>query len=236
VTILQANIPEAGYGKKMVIKNISFTVSAGEIVGLIGPNGAGKSTLLKVLIGLIKIDRGQVIFDSKDVTNRDPEENVRGGISFVPQGNRVFGELTVRENIEIGGYLIKSKKELSVQAETVLDIFPILRERIKEDAGKLSGGEKQQLALARALMLKPKLLLMDEPSLGLSPKLVTSALATIQKINQDFKATVVIVEQKVREVLQISKRVYALRMGEVVFSGSPSELQESDTLQRIFLV
>lgn len=236
MTILQANIPEAGYGKKMVIKNISFTVSAGEIVGLIGPNGAGKSTLLKVLIGLIKIDRGQVIFDSKDVTNRDPEENVRGGISFVPQGNRVFGELTVRENIEIGGYLIKSKKELSVQAETVLDIFPILRERIKEDAGKLSGGEKQQLALARALMLKPKLLLMDEPSLGLSPKLVTSALATIQKINQDFKATVVIVEQKVREVLQISKRVYALRMGEVVFSGSPSELQESDTLQRIFLV
>lgn len=236
MTILQANIPEAGYGKKIVLRKISFTVEAGEIVGLIGPNGAGKSTLLKVLIGIIKTHGGQVIFDSKDVANRKPEENVCGGISFVPQGNRVFGELTVRENIEIGGYLIRSKKERSVQAETVLNMFPILRERIKEDAGKLSGGEKQQLALARALMLKPKLLLMDEPSLGLSPKLVTSALETIRKINQDFKTTVVIVEQKVRELLQISQKVYALRMGEIVFSGSPSELQKDDTLKKIFLV
>ena len=236
MNILQANIPEAGYGKKIVIKNISFTVDAGEIVGLIGPNGAGKSTLLKALIGLIKISSGQVVFDSNDVTNREPEENVRSGISLVPQGNRVFGQLTVRENIEIGGYLIKNKKELLVQTESVLDIFPALRERIKQDAGKLSGGEKQQLALARALMLKPKLLLMDEPSLGLSPKLVTNALETIRNINQEFKTTVVIVEQKVRELIHISNRIDALRMGEIVFSGSPSELQGGDRLKKIFLV
>ena len=236
MTILEANIPEAGYGKKMVLKNISFTASAGEIVGLIGPNGAGKSTLLKVLIGLIKSNGSKVIFESTDVTTRSPEENVRGGISFVPQGNRVFGELTVRENIEMGGYLVKDKKELGGRIEVMLQLFPDLKERLKEDAGKLSGGEKQQLALARALMLKPKLLLMDEPSLGLSPKLVTSAMETIRRINAEFKTTIVVVEQKVRELLSISNRVYALRMGEVVFEGPPSDLNQGDILKRIFLV
>ena len=234
--ILQADIPEAGYGKKIVLRNITFKASAGEIVGLIGPNGAGKSTLLKALIGIIKLNDGKVLFESKDITNRNPEENVREGISFVPQGNRVFGELTVRENLEVGGYLIKDKKELSDRMVTLLDMFPDLKDRVKEDAGKLSGGEKQQLALARALMLKPRLLLMDEPSLGLSPKLVTSALETIRKVNQDLKTTIVIVEQKVHELLSISHTVYALRMGEIVFSGPPSELREGEALKKIFLV
>ena len=234
--ILQADIPEAGYGKKIVLRNITFKASAGEIVGLIGPNGAGKSTLLKALIGIIKLNDGKVLFESKDITNRNPEENVREGISFVPQGNRVFGELTVRENLEVGVYLIKDKKELSDRMVTLLDMFPDLKDRVKEDAGKLSGGEKQQLALARALMLKPRLLLMDEPSLGLSPKLVTSALETIRKVNQDLKTTIVIVEQKVHELLSISHTVYALRMGEIVFSGPPSELREGEALKKIFLV
>lgn len=234
--ILQADIPEAGYGKKIVLRNISFTANAGEIVGLIGPNGAGKSTLLKALIGIIKLNDGKVLFESKDITNRNPEENVREGISFVPQGNRAFGELTVRENLEVGGYLIKDKKELSDRMVTLLDMFPDLKDRVKEDAGKLSGGEKQQLALARALMLKPRLLLMDEPSLGLSPKLVTTALETIRKVNQDLKTTIVIVEQKVHELLSISHTVYALRMGEIVFSGPPGELQKGEVLKKIFLV
>jgi branched-chain amino acid transport system ATP-binding protein len=236
MTILEANIPEAGYGKKIVIRNISFAIEGGNIISLIGPNGAGKSTLLKVLIGLIKIKSGYIIFDSINVTNRAPEDNVRGGISFVSQGNRVFGELTVRENIEMGGYLLTNKRELSAQFEVMLDMFPMLRERIKEEAGKLSGGEKQQLALARALMLRPKLLLMDEPSLGLSPKLVTSALEAIRRINQELKTTIIIVEQKVHEVLEISDQVLALRMGEIVFSGSPAQLMQGERLRTIFLV
>lgn len=236
MTILEAHIPEAGYGKKVVLRNISLSVRAGEIVGLIGPNGAGKSTLLKLLIGLIRSKGARLIFESVDISGRSVEENVEGGISFVPQGSRVFGELTVRENIEMGGYLIKDKKEFSTRIDDVCTLFPILRERARGGAGKLSGGEKQQLALARALMLKPKLILLDEPSLGLSPKLVTTALATIRRINQEHGTTVIIVEQKVRELLQISQRVHALRMGEIVFSGSPSELQTGDALKRIFLI
>jgi branched-chain amino acid transport system ATP-binding protein len=236
VIILQANIPEAGYGKKIVLSGISMEAKSGEIVGLIGPNGAGKSTLLKVLIGLISSKGGRVIFETKDITDRHPEENVRGGLSFLPQGNRVFSELTVRENIEIGGYLIRDKKERFSQFEAMIELFPSLKDRLKQDAGNLSGGEKQQLALARALMLKPRLLLMDEPSLGLSPKLVTAAMETIQRINRDFKTTIVIVEQKVHELLKITHRVYALRMGEVVFEGTSVQLQTGDTLQRIFLV
>jgi branched-chain amino acid transport system ATP-binding protein len=234
--ILYADIPEAGYGKKIILKNITFAADAGEVVGLIGPNGAGKSTLLKALIGIIKLSGGKVIFESKDITNREPEENVRNGISFVPQGNRVFGELTVRENLEIGGYLINDKKELAHRMEWLHGVFPILKERNKDGAGTLSGGEKQQLALARALMLKPKVLLMDEPSLGLSPKLVIAALHSIRRINRDFGTTIVIVEQKVRELLQISHRVYALRMGEIVFEGPPDDLESGDKLRRIFLV
>ena len=236
MTILKANIPEAGYGKKIVLKNISFTANAGEIVGLIGPNGAGKSTLLKALIGLIKVNNGKIIFEDRDITNREPEENVRDGISFVPQGNRVFGELTVRENLEVGGYLIHEKKILSDRIDSLLNMFPDLIDRLKEDAGKLSGGEKQRLALARALMLRPKLLLMDEPSLGLSPKFVTTALETIRRVNEDLKTAIVIVEQKVHELLHISHKVYALRMGEVVFVGPPSQLNQGDALKRIFLI
>jgi branched-chain amino acid transport system ATP-binding protein len=154
----------------------------------------------------------------------------------VPQGNRVFTELTVLENLEMGGYLLKDKAEISSQIDSLLQLFPDLRDRLKQGAGKLSGGEKQQLALARALMLKPKVLLMDEPSLGLSPKLVTKAFDTILEINQKFKTTVLIVEQKVLEVLRIANRVYALRMGEIVFSGTPGELQGGEVMKKIFLV
>jgi branched-chain amino acid transport system ATP-binding protein len=236
VSILQADIPEAGYGKKIVLRDIAFAVHAGEIVGLIGPNGAGKSTLLKALIGLLKIRNGKVIFESRDITNRNPEENVCSGISFVPQGNRVFRELTVRENLEIGGYLIRDKGELTSQMEILLNMLPGLADRGREIAGSLSGGERQQLALARALMLKPKLLLMDEPSLGLSPKLVTTTLEIIRRVNQEMETAIVIVEQKVHELIGISNRVYALRMGRVVFSGSPAQLKEGDSLRKIFLI
>ena len=235
MNILDANISEAGYGKKVVLKNIKFSVDEGEIVGLIGPNGAGKSTLLKVIIGILNSDRSEIVFQSKSITGKTPEQRVRMGISFIPQGNRVFTELSVRENLEVGGYLLNGKKEIEDRIQSILRLFPDLHDRMKQSAGMLSGGEKQQLALVRALMLKPKLLLMDEPSLGLSPRLVIKAMDMIQGINRELKTTIVIVEQKVHEIIRIASRICGLRMGQVVFAGSPDELKDEAQLRQIFL-
>ncbi len=234
--ILTAKIPEAGYGKKIVLRNISLSIEEGEIAAFIGPNGAGKSTLLKVLSGIIKISNGIISLNGQTMTNQNPETIVRYGLLSVPQGNRVFTEMTVLENLEMGGYLIKKKNELTHHIESVLDLFPDLKERLRTIAGKLSGGEKQQLALARALILQPKVLLLDEPSLGLSTKLVTKAFETISDINKKLKTTILIVEQKVREVLKIANQVYGLRMGEIVFQGKPEELQAEDEMRKIFLL
>lgn len=236
MTLLRAEIPEAGYGKKTVLSNIVIEARDGEITTFIGPNGAGKSTLFKVLMGMLKIPRGSIFLNGTEITNSNPEENVQRGISFVPQGNRVFTELTVKENLEMGGYLLKDKAEIEKRIPSVLELFPDLKDRMKQDAGKLSGGEKQQLALARALMLQPQILLLDEPSLGLSPKLVTKAFETIQQINQEFGITILVVEQKVHEVLKIAHRVYGLRMGEIVFAGTPQQLRDGEELRKIFLV
>jgi branched-chain amino acid transport system ATP-binding protein len=164
------------------------------------------------------------------------EKRVTLGLSFVPQGNRVFTELSVRENIEVGGYLLSNRGVVQERMESVLQLFPELRERLKQTAGQLSGGEKQQLAICRALMRNPKVLLLDEPSLGLSPKLVTHAFDTIKSINAKLGITILVVEQKVRELLRIVQRVHALRMGEIVFSGTSDELQSGDTMKKIFLV
>jgi branched-chain amino acid transport system ATP-binding protein len=180
--------------------------------------------------------QGTIDFSGKNIFPLQTEEIVKQGISFVPQGNRVFGELSVRENLEIGGYLIKSKQEVDQKIGQLLGLFPDLKDRIKENAGTLSGGEKQQLALARALMLSPKVLLLDEPSLGLAPKLVTQAFALLKKIQSEFGTTMVIVEQKVVEVLHIASRVIAFRMGETAFDGTPEEIKNGEMLKKIFLV
>ncbi|MCL5020632.1 MAG: ABC transporter ATP-binding protein [Bacteroidetes bacterium] len=220
----------------MVIKNISFAVEQGAIIAFIGPNGAGKSTLLKVLIGMLSAKDTSVTLDGTALSTRNPEMNVRKGMSFVPQGNRVFTELSVKENLEVGGYLLSGKEEVGSRIEEMLLIFPDLKERLKDNSGVLSGGEKQQLALARALMLKPKVLMLDEPSLGLSPKLVTKAFDILLQINKELGTTILVVEQKVHEVLRIAAWVYALRMGEIVFSGTPAEVQQGETMKKIFLV
>jgi branched-chain amino acid transport system ATP-binding protein len=220
----------------VVLKNVSITINEGEIVAFIGPNGAGKSTLLKSIMGIVEIRGGSLSFNGTSLIGLKTDKIVQTGISFAPQGNRVFAELTVLENLEVGGYLLKQRGQLSAQIESVLQMFPDLRDRLKLDAGKLSGGEKQQLALARALMLKAKILLLDEPSLGLSPSLVTEAFDTILEINRKFNTTILIVEQKVREVLRVAGRVYALRMGQVVFDGTPAELQSGETMKKIFFV
>jgi ABC-type branched-subunit amino acid transport system ATPase component len=216
---------DTGYGKKQIIHGVNLEAASGKITAIIGPNGSGKSTLLKASFGLIQVWQGQVHFDDAEITNNSSRDLVKKGISFVPQGNRVFDELSVLENLEIGGIYL-TKKRFHEQLEKIWNLFPDLQERKKQNAGKLSGGEKQLLALGRALMTDPTLLLMDEPSLGLSPKLVSQMMAHLQLLNRKFGKTILIVEQKVREVLEICNHVYAIKLGRIAYSGAPDTLKD----------
>jgi branched-chain amino acid transport system ATP-binding protein len=226
---------ETGYGKKQVLFGVSLEVPAGEIVALIGPNGAGKSTVLKTVCGLIPVWKGKVLFEGICLNGSTPAKNVARGITFAPQDNRVFDELTVMENLEVGGFQLP-RNELKSRIEQVFHMFPVLKERARQDAGRLSGGEQQMLALARALVPKPRFLMLDEPSLGLAPNLVRSVFEKVCEINRDAGVTVLIVEQKVRDVLEICHRVYSLKLGRVAFTGSPGELKaDRDRLKSLFL-
>ena len=226
---------ETGYGKKQVLFGIDLKAAKGKITAIIGPNGSGKSTALKSIFGLIPVWRGKVAWNGKDVTNRNTRANVMTKIAFVPQGNQVFDEMTVLENLEIGG-LQMSKKIFKTELMKIWELFPELKNRKKQNSGNLSGGEKQMLSLGRALINNPELLLMDEPSLGLSPKLVTFMMNHIRKINREFEATILIVEQKVQKVLDISDQVYSIKLGEVAFAGPPEELKENKArLKHLFL-
>lgn len=233
--ILEMQNIDTGYIKKQVLFDISMAVPKEEITAIIGPNGSGKSTVLKTVCGLLPVWNGVILFDGSSLNDSEPAKNVKKGITFAPQGNRVFHELTVLENLEIGGYFMK-KNFLKTRIEEMIDLFPILRERLKQDAGKLSGGEQQQLALARALIPQPKLLMLDEPSLGLAPSLVKSVFEKIVQINQENKTTILIVEQKVREVLDICHKVYSLKLGKVAFAGAPDILKaNTEKLKDLFL-
>ena len=226
---------ETGYGKKQVLFGMSLEVQNGEIVALIGPNGAGKSTVLKAVCGLIPAWKGEIYFDGMRLNGSTCAQNVARGITFAPQGNRVFDELTVMENLEIGGFRLP-RQELKDRIEEMFNLFPLLRERCRLEAGKLSGGEQQMLALARALVPKPKLLLLDEPSLGLAPNLVADAFERIAQINRDTGVSILIVEQKVHEVLTVCRRVYGLKLGKLAFSGDPCELSgNKERLRELFL-
>ncbi|MDD5260301.1 MAG: ABC transporter ATP-binding protein [Methylacidiphilales bacterium] len=225
----------AGYGKKQILNGISLEVATAEIVTLIGHNGAGKSTLLKAVFGIIPMWRGQFSFEGKTILSPNPRELLLQGIAYVPQGNRVFTDLTVKENIEVAGNTLPSKNERSEGMEKALAWFPSLRELFNQRAGTLSGGEKQMLALASGLVTSPRLLLLDEPSLGLAPPLVSEALEHIKTISQEQGVTVLIVEQKVREVLKIANRVYVLRNGSVSFTGLASDLQDEAKLREVYL-
>ena len=225
---------ETGYGKKQVLFGVSLEVRQGEILALIGPNGAGKSTILKAVCGLLPTWKGEIAFEGTLINGSTPARNVARGITFCPQGNRVFDELTVMENLEVGGFQLP-RKELKPRIEEVFEMFPILKERPRQDAGRLSGGEQQMLALARALVPKPKLLMLDEPSLGLAPNLVAAVFEKVSQINRETGVTVLIVEQKVRDVLKIAHRAYGLRLGKVALEGRPQEVLAGDNLKRLFL-
>jgi len=232
--MLQINELETGYGQKRVLFGPSLEVRAGEIVALIGPNGAGKSTVLKAVCGLVPVWKGEIRFEGVRLNGSTPAKNVGRGITFCPQGNRVFEELTVLENLEIGGFHF-SNRELRCRIEELFGMFPLLKERKRQDAGRLSGGEQQMLALARALIAKPKLFMLDEPSLGLSPNLISTVLDKVRQINHEMGVTVLIVEQKIRDVLRIAHRVYGMRLGKIAVEGAPDAILRDDTLKQLFV-
>jgi branched-chain amino acid transport system ATP-binding protein len=234
--LLQAIDLETGYGNKQIINGISLEVRKGEIVAMIGHNGAGKSTLLKAVFGLLSVWQGEVHFKGNGIHHRKPSENVKDGLSFLLQGNRVFDELGVEENLEIGGYILDEDRQLRERIENTFQLFPKLKERRRQSAGTLSGGEKQMLALGSTLMQRPDLLMMDEPSLGLAPQNLRELFETLQMINHQLGITILIVEQKVHQVLEIASRVYVLKLGKMAHQGNAQELRENtELLKKVYL-
>jgi branched-chain amino acid transport system ATP-binding protein len=233
--MLEASGITAGYGERMIVHEVSVRASTREIVAIIGPNGAGKSTLLKAIFGLVRVNHGKVILGGRDITNREPEVNVAAGLSYVPQGSPLFRSLSVRENLDVGGYTLASRAQVEERREEIYELFPALRARARVPAAHLSTGEAQMLSLGRALMLRPRVLLLDEPSLGLAPRMAESALDTVRGLNDKLGATVLIVEQNVAQVLAISSRTYVLRAGRVVLEASSTGLTDPEALREAFL-
>jgi branched-chain amino acid transport system ATP-binding protein len=224
-----------GYRKREVVKSVSIGVQPRHIVALIGHNGSGKTTLLKAIFGLIPIWSGQITLNGEVVRPPSPRKMLQAGVSYVPQGNRVFSDLSVYENLEMGGLTLSSKDQVKQGIERALDLFPDLKPKLNQRAGTLSGGEQQMLALSNAMILSPSLLLLDEPSLGLAPGLVSQALQCIKEISVNSGAGVLIVEQKVQEVLRIADIVYVLRNGSVSFFGPAGDLRDESKLREVYL-
>ena len=221
------------YGAISALRDASLTVGAGEVVGLIGPNGAGKTTLLGSIAGLLPTDSGTVTFDGADITSTAPEKILRAGLALVPEHRRIFADMTVEENLKIGG-VTRNNAERTELLDEMAELFPVLREKWDTAAGYMSGGEAQQLAIARALMSKPKLIMMDEPSLGLAPILVDLVFELIDTLRSQGR-TILVVEQNATRMLEVADRAYVLRSGEVVAEGSGTELRERDDLFDAFV-
>lgn len=224
----------AYYGYIHALKDVSIEVEQGKIVTLLGANGAGKTSILKVISGLLKPMNGSVIFENEDITNLQPEKIVRKQIIQAPEGRQIFPELTVKENLQVGAFIRKDKKEVANTLEIVYQYFPILKEREKQVAGTLSGGEQQMLAIGRALMARPKLLLLDEPSLGLAPLIVKNIFEIIKKINQEG-TTILLVEQNAFQSLAISHYAYILETGKVVHSQNSDDLRNDPKIKQAYL-
>jgi branched-chain amino acid transport system ATP-binding protein len=222
------------FGGVHALKDVSLSFDEGEIVALMGPNGAGKSTVLKAIFGLVETVHGKILWHEREIKPVS-HEVVKMGISFVPQGRRVFKYLTVKENLELGGITIKSKNILKERIEEVLELFPDLRIKLKEKTGNLSGGQQQMVAIARGLITDPKLLLLDEPSLGLAPKIVKEVFEKIREINEKRKMAIVIVEHNIKSILSITNRAYILDKGVLVHTGVGKEILKDNILEKVFL-
>ena len=232
--LLRLEDVQVAYGGIKALKGVSLEVSPGEIVAMIGANGAGKTTTLKSIVRLLPLVKGSVQYAGEMVSGLGPEDMVARGVSLVPEGRAIFPNLTVRENLEIGAYVHKHPETIKETIEDVTALFPRLGERMKQEGGTLSGGEQQMLAIGRALMARPTLLLLDEPSLGIAPKLVQQIFAAIKKI-AEAGVTILLVEQNTRLALATSHRAYVLRTGEIALEGPSSELAKNPEIQAAYL-
>lgn len=232
--MLEINNLNVHFGVIHAIKGISLKVNEGEIVTLIGANGAGKTTTLRTISGLKKPSAGSILFKGKDITHMSAQDRVKAGISQVPEGRRIFSTMTVLENLELGAYLRRDKSDIGKDLAMVYERFPILADRKKQAAGTLSGGEQQMLAMGRALMSRPKLLCLDEPSMGLAPLLVQEIFDIIEDINRNG-TTVLLVEQNASMALQIANRAYVMETGTIMLSGSGEELMQSEDIKKAYL-
>ncbi|MCI6887004.1 MAG: ABC transporter ATP-binding protein [Lachnospiraceae bacterium] len=234
MAILEVKDLEVYYGVIQAIKGISFEVNQGEIIALIGANGAGKTTTLQTITGLIPPKAGHIVYDGKDITRLPGHKLVSMGVAHVPEGRRVFSQMTVLQNLKLGAYTRSDKNEIENNLKMIYTRFPRLEERKNQMAGTLSGGEQQMLAMGRALMSQPKLIVMDEPSMGLSPIYVNEIFDIIQKINDDG-VTVLLVEQNAKKALSIADRAYVLETGRIVLSGAADKLMNDDSVKKAYL-
>lgn len=232
--ILEVNNLEAYYGGIQALKGINLTVDEGEIVTLIGSNGAGKSSTLKAISGLVKVKSGNVLFEGKDITNKPAHETTLLGVAHVPEGRKIFSGLTVKENLLMGAFSVKKKSIIQERMEIVFDHFPKLKERYEQKGGTMSGGEQQMLAIGRALMMNPKLLMLDEPSMGLAPIIVEQIFEIIKQLNGEG-ITVLLVEQNAYQALNIAHRGYVIQNGSIVLSGKGSELIANEEIKEAYL-
>ena len=224
-----------GYGAIQALHGIEFSIPRGAIVTLVGGNGAGKSTTLRTLSGLLRPTRGQVLFDEEDITRLPPHAIVERGLCHVPEGRMVFANLTVEENLAMGAYLVRDPARIAGNRESVFTLFPRLKERLRQVAGTLSGGEQQMLAIGRALMSEPKCLMLDEPSLGIAPRLISVIFEKIAEINRTRGIAVLLVEQNANLALEISSHAYVLETGRVVMSGESPVLRQDPRLRAVYL-
>ena len=234
MAMLEVKDLEVYYGMIQAIKGISFEVNKGEVIALIGANGAGKTTTLHTITGLLSPKKGSVMFEGKDITKIPAHKIVSMGMAHVPEGRRVFADLSVYENLKLGAYTRKDKENLNKDLESIYERFPRLAERKNQSAGTSSGGEQQMLAMGWALMSKPSIILMDEPSMGLSPILVNEIFDIIESISKSG-TTVLLVEQNAKKALSIADRAYVLETGKIVTSGKASELLEDDSIKKAYL-
>lgn len=232
--MLEVTDLEAGYAQRPVLKGISFRVGDGEVASILGANGAGKTTTLRTLVGLLPARRGHVRFEEREITRLAPHRLVRLGIAMVPEGRQIFSRLTVLENLRLGAYIYDDAARIDADLERVFDLFPRLRERSAQDGGSLSGGEQQMLAMGRAMMSRPRLLLLDEPSMGLAPLMVERIYEIVSRINEQG-TSVLLVEQNARMALRVSRHAYVMETGALVFDGEADALLQDDRIRRAYL-
>jgi branched-chain amino acid transport system ATP-binding protein len=233
--LLKLNNVQTFYGNVQVLKNLSIEVSQGEIITLIGANGAGKTTTLMSISGIVPPRAGEILFDNKPIHNLSPDDIVASGISLVPEGRRIFPRLTVMENLDMGAFLRRDKADIKKDVNHIFELFPILAERRNQPGGTLSGGEQQMLAISRALMARPRLLLLDEPSLGLGPIFVKLIFDIIRKINTESRTTIFLVEQNAHMALKVAHRGYVMENGRITLEGSADTLLHNEDVKKAYL-